>query len=72
MSIKKENKRVKIGQKLQDIESQAMSSISSLKTIKSQVNDLKQTMSSDNDFKQEDTDEVQALADKIVLEISNI
>ena len=72
MSIKNEAKRVKYGQKLIDLEAQAMSAISSLKTIKKSLGEVKKVLEADADFAEADIKEFSDLTTKLITEINNI
>lgn len=72
MSIEEEEKRVKSGESLISLETQAMNAISTLKAVKINIVALKTAVAEGDEYTTEDATAVQAAIDKILTEISNI
>ena len=67
-----EAKRVKSGAALTNYQSTAMNAINQLKSIKSQLVSLKQTVNSDADYTVEDENVVQEVIDNLVAELATL
>ncbi len=67
-----EAKRVRYGQDLTNIDTQARNHISQLKSLKAKIVDIKSTVNNDGDFIQADVDAVQTIIDSLLTEIATI
>ncbi len=72
MSIVEEAKRVKSGESLIALETQAMNAISTLKAVKINIAALKTAVTEGDEYATEDATAVQAVITKLLTEISNI
>jgi len=72
MSITLEAKRVKTGQSLTDMYSQAMSAINQLKGLKINLLNLKTEVNADTDFTAEDVVEIDAKLTELSTELATI